>query len=124
MLRRIRDHNYLNGQVLSFVEYLFVAAVVALFLVYYLANGRTLYALVAIGIVLNCLTVSAVALVSLLRGERSIGAMRLWRDRELRRKIAREYPHLSQDTVVLSITVLIPYWIFGAAVLNAFSKSA
>lgn len=118
MLKRIRLHNYLNGHVFSLIEYLLVAAILTPFLFYYVAHGWALYALAAAGIVFNCFTVCAVALVSILAKEQSVGLRRFARDRELRRRVAIEHPNLSSDTLILSVTVLIPFWIFGATLID------
>ena len=124
MLRRIRVHNYLNGHVFSFAEYVLVAAVLTPFLIYYVAHGRTVYAVVAIAIILNCFAVATPALISILKGEQSIGLLNWSRDRELRRKIGLEHPSLARDTAILSITVLIPFWIIGAVLLEAVTARA
>ena len=118
MIERIKTHNYLNGQIFSFLEYLFAAGVFAPFLAYYLIHSRWLYAILAIGVVLNCLTVCTFALVSMLRKERSIGILKISRDKELRRKVQHDHPDLTRQTMVLSLTVLVPFWIFAATLLD------
>jgi hypothetical protein len=118
MIRYIKNHNYLNGLLFSFFEYLLVVIIIAPFLVYYLIHGRDLYALIAAGIIFNCLTVSYFALVSILKKEKSVGIVNLYNDRELRKKVGTKYPDLSRQTVILSLTVLIPFWIFGAVLFD------
>lgn len=118
MLKRIRLHNYLNGHVFSLIEYLVVAAILSPFLFYYVAHGRALYALAAAGIVLNCFTFCGVAIASIVTKEPSVGLKRFARDRELRKRMAVEHPNLSQDTLILSITVLVPFWIFAATLID------
>ena len=124
MERRIRLHNYLNGHVFSFVEYLLAAVVLAPFLAYYLTHSRAAYAIVASGVIFNCFAISAFALMSVLRGEQSIRLRRFARDRDLRKKVAIEHPNLSRDTLILSVTVLIPFWIFAAVLFDQLSSRA
>jgi hypothetical protein len=124
MIKRIKVHNYLNGHIFSLVEYLVVAVILTPFLVYYLAHGSAVYGLVTSGVILNCLTVAHFALASTLRREPSIGLLKFSRDPEMRKKIAIEHPDLSRDTLILGATVLIPFWIFGAVVVDGLSRHA
>ena len=112
MLKKIAVHNYVTGHVFTFVEYLVVVGVLAPFLALYLSHGRILYAAVASGIILNCLTISIIALFSVVKREPSIGIAKLRRDPDLRRKVASQYPNLGR------LTVLIPFWMFLAALLD------
>jgi len=113
MIQIIRNHNYLNGLKFSFFEYLLVICVLAPFFWYYLNHAQWLYTIIASGIILNCATVSTFAFISILKGEPSVGFWKIYRDKDLRQKIQERYPSLSRETWILSITVLIPYWIFG-----------
>jgi hypothetical protein len=123
MIRRIRLHNYLNGLWFSLLEYLFVAAILTPFLIFYVLHERTLYALAAAGVIFNCLTVCSLAVASIWKREHSIGLLRFSRDRELRRRIGIDHPYLAHDTLVLSVTVLIPYWMFAALLLDAATSA-
>ena len=114
MITFIRHHNFLNGLLFSFLEYVIVAAIIAPFGWYYIAHSDWLYAVCAVGIMGNCLTVAAFALVAMIKREPSIGIWKLSTDRALRQKIAAEYPHLSHETLVLSAGVLIPFFIFAS----------
>ena len=122
MLKKIAVHNYVTGHFFTFFEYLLVVGVLAPFLAYYLVHNRTLYALVAAGVILNSLTMSAIALISIVKREPSIGFLRLRREPELREKVARENPNLGRVGLYLGVAVLIPFWIFAAALLGTVGR--
>ena len=122
MLRKIATHNYVTGHVFTFVEYLIVAGVLAPFLAYYLTHGLALYAIIATGVVLNCLTMTAIALISVVRKEPSIGFLRARRDPELREQVAREHPDIVRVGLYLSVAVLIPFWIFAGAIFDVLFR--
>ena len=118
MLKKIRVHNYVTGHLFTLVEYLAVVGVLSPFLIYYLTHGRPLYSVVAIGVILNCLTMSALALASMVKGDPSIGFMKLRREPELRRSISEQYPDLGRLSLFLSVLVLVPFSIFAGAILD------
>jgi hypothetical protein len=118
MIQRIRDHNRLNGLRFSIGELGLFALVVAPFAVYYLLAARWLLAAIAIGIVANCLTVVILGIQALRRHEASIGYRGL-RDPRQREAIARSYPHLQRDTILLTVTALLPYVLAGWTLLDS-----
>ena len=121
MIRRIKTHNILNGIVFSITEYMIAALIVAPFAVYYIAFGRVLLAVVAVGIILNCLVIAAIGFQQYRRKENDLGIQHMFK-KEVRERVDREYPHLGHDTLVLSITVLLPFviliWVIGEAFLT------
>lgn len=121
MIKRIRLHNYLNGLLFSLVEYLLVAGILLPFFIFYLVHDWAFYSFISGGVIVNCLTVCFFALASIKKREQSIGLLRFSRDKNLRKQIAADHPSLSRDTLILSIAVLIPFWIFSAVVLDAIS---
>ena len=108
MIYRIRTHNILNGIIFSIVEFVITAGIIAPFAIYYVLHGRVLYAAVAIGIMLNCLTIVAFGVQQYLRKEKDVGIQQMF-NKEIREKVSREYPHLSNDTSILVLTLLLPY---------------
>jgi hypothetical protein len=118
MLDRIKTHNYFNGNVFSLVEFFVASLIVAPFVVYYLLHSRLLMATLGLGIIFNCLTVSFVAMESVFRREETIGIVRFYSDKELRRKAAAENPKLSQDTLVLCVGIVIPFLLSGTALYD------
>jgi len=118
MLKLIKDHNYLNGFVFSFLDYFVVICILTPFDIYYFLHGRWLFSMIATGIILNCVTISSIALRSIIKREQGIGINKIYRDKELLKKVQHEYPNLSRDTMILTVTVLIPYWIFGQVILE------
>ena len=116
MIKIIKTHNYLNGSWFSFLEYLLVACIVIPFFAYYMTHGIDWYALVALGIILNCLTMAGIALVSIINKEPSVHGWRFYRDKDFRQEITRQYPDLSKQTAILSVGILIPFLIALAVV--------
>ncbi len=116
MIRRIKTHNLLNGIVFSIVEFLIAALIVAPFAAYYIVLGRFLLAILAIGIILNCLVIVVIGIQQYRRGEKDVGIRHLF-NKDIRERVGREYPHLGSDTLVLSVTVLLPFvilfWVVG-----------
>src|SRR5215510_9328224 len=111
MISRIKTHNILNGIIFSIVEFVITSLVIAPFAFYYITRGRTLYAFIAMGIILNCLTIVAFGLQQYRRKEKDIGIQHML-NKSLREQIGREYPHLSNDTLVLTFTILLPFIMF------------
>jgi hypothetical protein len=119
LLRMIRMHNYINGNIFSLIEFLVMSVVIAPFAVYYIFHGPWLYATIAVGIVLNCLTISFVALQSLIRNEESIGLMKTYFDKDVGKRVRAEYPKMSQETFILCVAVLIPFLLLVASAYDA-----
>ncbi len=111
MIRRIKDHNILNGIIFSIAEFVITALVIAPFAIYYIIHGRALYATIAVGIILNCLMIVAIGLQQHRRKEEDIGIQHMY-NKSLRERINREYPHLGNDTLTLTITILLPFVMF------------
>ena len=108
MVRRIRDHNRLNGLRFSVGEFGLFALIVAPLVAYYALAARWLPAAIWLGIGVNCLTVVLLGVQALRRHEASVGHRGL-RDPARRAAIARDYPHLMRDTLLITVTALLPF---------------
>jgi len=111
MIQRIKTHNILNGIKFSIAEFVIIPLVIVPFAIYYLTHAQLVYGLVAAGIILNCLTVAGFGLRQLLNKEKEIGLQRLLDKRE-REDIRRANPHLFKDTLMITLTALLPYVLF------------
>ena len=114
MMKRIETHNLLNEIVFSIIEFVFIAAVIIPFAIYYIFHAQALYALVSVGIVLNCLTVAILGIRQLNNKGQETGWRRLYSkqgllDKQGRERIGSENPHLLKDTTIIIVTTLIPY---------------
>lgn len=118
---RIRAHNYINGHLFSAVEFILAACIILPFFVYYLLHGRLLLAGISLGLILNFIVIVSFALASFRRGEKSIG-LAFYRDAEVRRQVAREYPDLQSDTVILCLALLIPFCLAAAVLYESWRK--
>ena len=108
MIQRIKTHNLLNGLVFSIAEFLFIALVISPFAFYYVTHSRLIHAILSVGIIINCLIVSAIGWHQRSHGERDLG-LRRFMDKGERENVGRANPHLLRDTLTITITVLLPY---------------
>jgi hypothetical protein len=112
MLTIIRERNRLNGFAFTVAEYCVLVALLLPFVVYYWTHQRWWEALMATGIVLNCATVGVAAGRQRARGEVQVG-LRAMRRPELRHQIAREHPSLARNTMILTLSLLVPFLATG-----------
>ena len=120
---KIKAHNYINGYMFSAVEFILAAGIIFPFFVYYLWHGRLLLAGISIGLVSNFIVIVSFALASLRRGEESIG-LAFYLDAKVRRQVAREYPDLQSDTVILCLALLIPFCLTVAVLYESWEKGS
>ena len=108
LLQMIREHNRLNGFRFVIIE-LFVVALAALFIsVSGVLHGRWPVALIGTGIAANAVAVIAIAVAQMRDHEQSEGLLKL-RSSQFRADIGQKYPKLSSHTVVLLVSILIPF---------------
>jgi hypothetical protein len=105
MIERIKSHNYLNGVVFCIAEFSFMTLVIAPFAIYCITHGRWVYAVISVGIMLNCLTVVAFGIQSL-RHKQTGNGLRVLLDKKQRDQVMRNhattsgYTHSSRDHAV------------------------
>ena len=121
LIPRIRWHNYINGHVFSLIEFILAAGVILPFFVYYLRHAKILLAIISLGLILNFTMIVSFASASLGRKERSIG-LAFYRDAKVRRQVAQEYPDLQSDTVILCLSLLIPFWLTSAVLYESWRR--
>ncbi len=119
LLERVRSHNYINGLKFSAVEFIFAALIIIPFLVYYSTHHRIWSAILAVGLILNFLTIVLIAFVSAFKKEKSIG-IQFYTDPILRKDIAKTYPHLTIDTLILCASMLIPFVLCVIVLVDTF----
>jgi hypothetical protein len=119
VIRRIRSHNSVNGIAFVIGEFALMALVVAPFGVAWALTHRPLQAVVAAGIVTNCLCVIAIGVQAWRSGERGY-SLRLLFNSAHRERLMKVHPTLPEDTLVLVIGTLIP---FALAVLTLVDYS-
>ena len=111
MINRIKTHNILNGIIFSIVEFVVIDLIIAPFAIYYVVHGKVLYATISVGIILNCLMIVLFGLQQYKNKEKDVGIHHMF-NKSVRERISREHPHLSNDTSVLVITMLLPFVMF------------
>lgn len=117
MIRRIVEHNKLNGVVFSMVEFLLVAAAATFIAVGFGLNDRWLGVLLAAGTALNCLVVVVFAMAALRRGERG-NSLRDLTHANYREALRREHPTMTKDTLTLTGSILLPYLLLVAVAVE------
>ena len=115
----IQRHNRLNGLLFSVVEFGFIAVFVGAFAIYYISHRRTVMALIALGITLNCVPVVVYGLRQLAHARRSgtVSGSYLW-DKSSRAQLRRENPHMLRDTLTLTMGTLLPFVSFAAVLFD------
>ncbi len=108
MIRRIVEHNRLNGVVFSTIEFLLVGAAAIFIGVAFGLHHRWFGAILAAGTAVNALVVVTFALAALRRGERDNSLRSLTRA-TYREELRREHPTMMRDTLALTGAVLAPY---------------
>ena len=121
MINRIKTHNILNGIIFSIVEFVVIDLIIAPFAIYYVVHGKVLYATISVGIILNCLMIVLFGLQQYKNKEKDVGIQHMF-NKSVRERVNREHPHLSNDTSVLVITMLLPFvmfiWVLYELLLN------
>ena len=108
MIRRIIEHNQLNGVAFSISEFTLGAAVAALLAAAYARADRATGVVLALGIGLNCIIVVAFGVVAWSRGERGTPLARVF-SRSGRAELTRQHPSLMTDTLIVAIAALVPF---------------
>ena len=110
MIRRIVEHNQLNGVAFSVAEFTVVAAAAALLGAGYARQGNALGAVLALGIGLNSLIIVAFGAVAWTRGERGSSLSRVF-SRSGRAELTREHPRLMMDTLIVAVAAVVPFFL-------------
>lgn len=118
MIRRIVEHNRLNGVVFSIVEFLLVAAAAGLIAVGQARQHQYVGLALAAGTALNALVVVAFGVAAWSRGERGSSIRKAFTATG-RAEIARAHPRLTVDTLALVVAVLLPYVTASAVLLES-----
>ncbi len=105
---KIKLHNYVYGFLFSLVEFLLIILVIGFFMIYYFLRGKILYALITLGIVLNCCVFVLFAAGSLIHKENDLGIIKFF-NKKARDETYRMYPTLQRDTYLLSLLTLLPF---------------
>jgi hypothetical protein len=122
MIRRIREHNHLNGITFVIGEFVLVTAAALFISVGFAREGNVLGTILAAGTTLNSLVVLGFAIASFTQGERGAGISKLFSS-TYRANVEREHPSLMADTLVLTAAVLVPYFLAASVVYEAATSS-
>jgi hypothetical protein len=108
LIKKIQDHNYLNGYLFVTIEFGLFVSVVFPFTIYYLLSGKTTLAIIGLGLIINFTTMALFSARSMLRKENSLGIHKLY-NKKKRNEIRLNYPTLTKDTTILFLTLLVPF---------------
>jgi hypothetical protein len=120
LIKRIQSHNIINGVGFAPCEFALIAVVVAPFALFWAFDRKPLYALVATGIIANYLCVIGLGVQAWRAGERGY-PLRLLFSGAHRASLSKQYPKMSEDTLILSLGTLI---LFGLTVPVLFELLA
>ncbi len=121
MVNLIKTHNILNGITFSIAEFIIVPLIIAPFAIYYIVHGKVLLAAVAVGIILNCLTIVAFGIQQRRRKEQDLGIQHMF-NKSVRERVGVDHPHLSRDTMVLSTALVLPYMVILWVIIELLWK--
>jgi hypothetical protein len=122
VIRRIIEHNQINGVAFSISEFTLVAAAAALLAAGYAREDRAPGVVLALGTGLNSIIVVAFGVVAWSRGERGTPLARVF-SRSGRAELTRQHPHLMADTLIVAIAALVPF-VLLVATLAEFAWNA
>jgi len=108
LLKIVREHNRLNGVRFVIAEFVLVAVAALLIALSGKVHQHGLVTLAGAGILMNSLTVIAVAMGQIRAGERGQGLSRLVSPDD-RAALGQKYPGLALDTLILLLFVLSPF---------------
>jgi hypothetical protein len=110
LIKKILDHNYLNGFKFVVAEFGIFILVILPFTFYYSIHKNFLFGIIGIGLLANFVVVIFYAMRSIQRKERSLGINKIY-DKKIREQIMLEYPHLVRDTFVLFAALILPFFL-------------
>lgn len=108
MIRRIVEHNRLNGVVFSTIEFVLVAAGAAFIAVGLGIHHHPAGVILACGIALNSLVIVGFGAVAWGRGERGTPLIQVFSPAG-RARLTQEHPTLMSDTLIVAAATLFPY---------------
>jgi hypothetical protein len=108
MIRRIIEHNQLNGVAFSMAEFALVAVAAALLAGGYAREDHVPGVVLALGTGLNSLIIVAFGIVAWRRGERGAPLAQVF-SRSGRAELTRQHPRLMADTLIVAIAALVPF---------------
>jgi hypothetical protein len=117
-LRRIVEHNRLNGVIFSTVEFLLVAAAAAFIGVGMVRLRWPIGAVLALGTALNALVIVAFGAVAWRRGERGTSLIQVFNANH-RAELSQKHPHLMAATLIVAAAALAPFVLIAAVALES-----
>jgi len=117
MIDRIQSHNTLNGFRFSVAEFALVILIVFPFGLYYFLHQKLALALIALGLICNFSMMIIFGVRSILRKEKGGNQKDLF-NKIKREEIDRKHPKLLTDTLLLVITLLLPFLLFVSVTIE------
>jgi hypothetical protein len=122
MIARVESHNRLNGFAFVIGEFALIGGVAGVFAAIYLARGNIAYTSICAGICVNSLVVIVLAARAIARREMGVGIFRIYTQPALRAQVVREHPDLSKDTLLITVSVLVPFLLFLMVALEGVGR--
>jgi hypothetical protein len=108
LIRRILEHNQLNGVIFATLEFILVAAAAAYIALAFAVQHKPIFVVLAAGTALNSLVIVGYGAAAWSRGELGTSITRLF-DARHRAEVSRSHPQLMADTVIVAAAALLPY---------------
>lgn len=121
MIRRIIEHNQLNGVAFSIAEFTLVAVAAALIAAGYARQDHPAGVVLAVGTGLNSLVIVGLGVVAWRRGERGTPLPQVF-SRAGRADLAREHPKLMADTLLVAIAAVVPFVLLAVALAESVRR--
>lgn len=117
MIRRIIEHNAINGVVFSTVQFLFVAAAATVIGISFGLRHEWVGLIMATGTTINCLVAAAFGAAAWRRGYRG-SSLRNLLSAKYRAELSHAYPTMMKDAVTLAASTIVPYVLLGSVVAD------
>jgi hypothetical protein len=122
LLYIVREHNSLSGLRLVVIEFLLVILAALLISSSGVLHGRVLLAIVGIGVSVNALAVIAIALAQIRHHDKNEGLLKI-RSSQVRAKVGQEHPNLGAHTLIVLVSVLMPFLLVAVLSLQRARNS-
>jgi hypothetical protein len=116
MIERVKTHNRLNGYRFSTLEFSLIILILVPFAGYYFIYQQWLFAMITLGIMVNCLPIVLWGIKSW-QAKKDTGHQMLF-DSKQRAIVRQENPHLLFDTILIAFSTLLPYVLLGWILLE------
>jgi hypothetical protein len=122
LLYIVREHNSLNGLWFVVIEFLLVILAALWISLDGGLHGHKSVAVAGIGISVNALAVIAIAIAQIRDHDTNEGILKI-RSPQFRAKVGQEHPNLGAHSLIVLVSVLVPFLLIGLVSLQRARNS-